>query len=36
MCVIGDEMIQHIKEVQLAQRVKAWDLAIFFVMEYNS
>jgi hypothetical protein len=33
MCVIGDEMI---KEVQLAQRVKAWDLAVFLLMEYSS
>jgi hypothetical protein len=30
MCVIGDEMIEQIKAVQLAQRVKAWDLAVFF------
>lgn len=29
MCVNADEMIQQIKDVQLAHRVKAWDLAVY-------
>jgi hypothetical protein len=29
MWVIGDGMIEQIKAVQLTQRVKAWDLAVF-------
>jgi hypothetical protein len=34
--VIGDGMIEQIKAVQLAQRVKAWDLAVVFLIKYSS